>query len=153
MRGILNRIFGPSDTTSADKPSLERKLQLATAALLIQVASADFDYTEDERAEIISSLRRRFRLREDEVVDILQETNEELKQRIDIYSFTNLINEHFSREQKIQIIEMVWRVIYVDRHLSGFEDSMVHRLTRLMRLEHSDMIDAKLRIKEGLPSE
>jgi len=42
-----------------------------------------------------------------------------------------------------------WRVIYADGRLNAYEDHFVHRLAKLLRLEHEDLIEAKLKVKRG----
>jgi uncharacterized tellurite resistance protein B-like protein len=52
--------------------------------------------------------------------------------------------------QKVQLIEHIWQIIYSDKHLKGHEDYLVHKLQRLMWLDHKDLIDAKAKVKKGL---
>ena len=69
-----------------------------------------------------------------------------------LWEFTNLINENYSREKKIKVVEATWRVIYADRKLDKYEDHFVHKLARLLRLEHNEMIEAKLRVLDEMRS-
>ena len=78
--------------------------------------------------------------------ELIQATEEELKGSIDLWKFTNLINQNYSIEEKKQIIEMVWRVAYADGRLDKHEDYLVHKLAKLLRLTHKQLIDAKLKI-------
>lgn len=147
MKSFLNNIFSKPET-SAPKPEVaKRNLQVATAALLLEIAGVDDEFTDEERQVIIKVMKDHFGITSAEVEEILEATDEELNKRIDLYYFTNQINEHFDTEQKIAIIEMVWKVIYTDRHLNGHEDSLVHRFAKLLRLQHSQLIEAKLRVK------
>jgi uncharacterized tellurite resistance protein B-like protein len=120
---------------------------VATAALLLEIAGVDDEFTDEERSVIIKVLKDHFGITAAEVEEIIEATNAEIGKRIDLYYFTNQINEHFDADQKTAIIEMVWRVIYTDRHLNGHEDFLVHRFAKLLRLQHSQLIDAKLRVK------
>jgi uncharacterized tellurite resistance protein B-like protein len=149
MRKLLDNFFGDRQDKVPDKVDPKRNLQIATTALLLEIAGVDDEFTDDERNEIIVTLKNRFNITTDEVNNILDATRGELEKRIDLYFFTNQINEHFNNAEKIEIIEMVWRVIYADRHLDGHEDSLVHRLAKLLRLQHSQLIDAKLRVKRS----
>ncbi len=149
MRKFLDNFFGDRQEKIPDKVDPERNLRIATAALLLEIAGVDDEFTDEERNEIIVTLKSRFNITTDEVNDILEATCGELEKRIDLYFFTNRINEHFDKAEKIEIIEMVWRVIYADRHLDGHEDFLVHRLAKLLRLQHSQLIDAKLRVKRS----
>jgi uncharacterized tellurite resistance protein B-like protein len=148
MKKFLGNIFGDSPEEAA-KPS-NHDLAVATAALLLEIANVDDEFSDEELAEIVDTLRSYFKLTTEEGEAILEATREELEKRIDMYYFTNRINEHFEKDEKIKIIEMIWRVIYTDKHLHGHEDYLVHRFAKLLRLQHSQMIDAKLRVKAEL---
>ena len=145
MKRFLSRLL--ENQQEAGDAAQDRTVPIATAALLLQVAGADYEFTTEEQAEIAASLERFFHLTPEEVADIVQISEEELKQRIDIYFFTSQLNQVLNPSQRLQIIEMAWRVIYADRNLSGHEDQLIHRLATLLRLDHSQLIEAKLRVK------
>jgi len=67
----------------------------------------------------------------------------------DLWEFTNLINRHYSTEEKKQVLEAAWQVIFADRTLDKYEDHLVHKLAKLLRLKHSDLIEAKMKVKYG----
>ncbi len=69
------------------------------------------------------------------------------EESVDLWEFTNLINQNYSKEEKRKIVEAAWRVIFADRRLHGYEDHFVHKLAKLLQLEHSDLIEAKLKAK------
>ena len=150
MRKFLKNIIGESASRMEASANLERNLHIATAALLIEIAGVDDEFTADERMAIVANLRQYFNLSEDEVVEILEMTNAELERRIDMYYFTRQLNDNYGIEDKIRVIEMVWRVIYTDHHLNGHEDFLVHRFAKLLNLDHRRLIEAKLRVKEEL---
>ena len=70
----------------------------------------------------------------------------ELKGSIDLWQFTNLINQNYSLEEKIRIIEMVWKIAYADGKLDKHEDYFLHKLSNLLRLTQKQLIEAKLKI-------
>lgn len=153
MKEFLGNIFGRKQSAPSSKESSDHDLKVATAALLLEIARVDDEFTDEERAVIVRVLKERFGITRDEVEEILEATERELDKRIDLYYFTNRINEKFSTGLKIEIIEMIWRVIYTDNHLNGHEDYLVHRFAKLLRLQHSQLIEAKLRIKEDRPQQ
>ena len=145
MKRFLSRLLASQQDANA--AAQNRTVPIATAALLLQVARADYEFTAEEQAEIAASLERFFHLTREEVADIMQISEAELKERIDIYFFTSQLNQVLNPAQRLQVIEMAWRVVYADRSLSGHEDQLIHRLASLLRLDHSQLIDAKLRVK------
>lgn len=148
MRKFLGHVFGSKRPDSEGGPDSDHDIQVATAALLVEVAGSDDNFAPEEKDAIIQNLRSYFDLTQDEVEEIIAAGKEQLERRLDLYYFAQQINRHFDRARKIAVIEMVWRVIYSDDHLSGHEDHLAHRFARLLRLDHSELIAAKLRVKE-----
>lgn len=148
MKKFLENVFGPRKASAGDGTDTEHDIQVATAALLVEVAASDDKFAPEEKDAIIRNLRSYFELTKEEVEDIIEAGKEQLARRLDLYYFAQQINRHFDRAQKIAVIEMVWRVIYSDDHLSGHEDHLAHRFARLLRLDHSELIAAKLRVKK-----
>lgn len=150
MRKFLSNIFGDTVPEVEDKEDTQRRLQIATAALLLEIAGIDEEFTDDEQREIASGLKDYFKLADSEVEEILEMTRAEIEQRIDMYYFTRQLNDKLNRSEKEEIIEMVWRVIYTDRQLTGHEDFLVHRFAKLLNLDHRQLIEAKLRVKNEI---
>jgi uncharacterized tellurite resistance protein B-like protein len=60
------------------------------------------------------------------------------------------MNTHFKKDEKIAAMEAVWRIIQLDAHLEAHEDHFAHKLANLLRLSHTELIDAKIRAKKQL---
>jgi uncharacterized tellurite resistance protein B-like protein len=113
------------------------------------MSNIDGEFNASERESIISILKRNFDLSDEHATTLLEASNEELKGSIDIWQFTNLINQNYSIEEKIRVVEMVWDVVYADGKLGKHEDYLVHKLASLLRLTHKQLIDAKLKVKKS----
>jgi uncharacterized tellurite resistance protein B-like protein len=124
-------------------------VRVATCALFLEMAAIDGEFSDLERERIVSILKKDFHLSDDHAAELLDAANAELKQSIDLWQFTNLINENYSIEEKTRIIAMVWKIVYTDRKLDMHEDYLVHKIAKLLRLTHKQLIDAKLRILHG----
>ena len=125
------------------------RIHVATCALLIEMANIDGEFSDKEREDIIQALKRDYQLSEEEISDLIRTSEEEIKGSIDLWQFTNLINHNYSLEEKIQVIETVWRVAYSDGKLDKHEDYLLHKLANLLRLNHKQLIDAKLKVLHG----
>lgn len=150
MKQFFNDIFATPNQPSEE--TIQKQVQIATTALLIEIATIDNEFSEEEKKAITKTLTHQFNLTEAEVAEVIVATKEELAERIDTYYFTNLINDNFDRPTKLKIIEMIWDVIYADGQLDAHEDYLVHRFAKLLRLEHNEMIDAKLKAKKNRQS-
>ncbi len=123
------------------------KVAIATCALLLEMAHSDDEFSEVEENEITKIMQSEFDLSEIKVDEIIELSNEERKESLDLWQFTNLINKNFSKEEKIKVIEYIWRIVYADDKVDKYEEYLVRRLSYLLNVDHKDMIDAKLRVK------
>jgi uncharacterized tellurite resistance protein B-like protein len=125
----------------------QRRLQIATAALLIETARADFKIEDQELDKIAASLSAKFNLSSGEVDELITLAKLETRQATSYYEFTSLINKGFSFDQKIKIIELMWQVAYADDHLQKYEEALIRKISDLLYIPHSDFIAAKLKVK------
>ncbi|WP_455212636.1 tellurite resistance TerB family protein [Kaarinaea lacus] len=125
----------------------EHRLQVATAALLIEIARADFHIEDQELDQVAASLKTKFALTAQEVDGLIELATQEAKQAISYYEFTSLINQGFSFEQKLKVIELMWQVAYADDYLQKYEEALIRKISDLLYIPHSDFIAAKHRVK------
>lgn len=150
MIDLMKRLLGVQEQgkTPNDEKTRHRRALVATIALLFEMAHIDGEFSEDERQRIVSILKSDYGLRASEIEAIMKAAEKEVEESIDLWQFTSLINQYYSEDEKVRIIETVWRVIFTDGRLDKHEDYLVHNLADLLRLDHSQLIDAKLKAKE-----
>ncbi len=130
-----------------DQPiDVDHHIRVATCALFIEMASIDDEFDEVEKNRIASHFKDNFDLTDDEINQLFNLAKEELSSRVDLWGLTNLINQHYSPDQKLKVIEMIWEVIYADGELSAHEDYLVHNLYKMLNLQHNQMIEAKMKV-------
>ena len=150
---MLNKIdsfFFKYFNKKGGKVQRAHNIEAATCAVLLEIAKIDEEFTNEEQKIINNILKKKFSLTDEEVEELVKLTSEELEQSSDLWHFTDTINKNFTKEQKTQLIEHIWQIIYSDKHLKGHEDYLVHKLQRLMWLDHKDLIDAKTKVKKEL---
>jgi uncharacterized tellurite resistance protein B-like protein len=135
----------PSETEN-----LENKLQVATAALFVEIATADGDFSDDERNRIINTLQKEFSLTDQCVDDLIKLSEESVKDSISVYEFTSVLNDHFNRDEKIQLLNNLWNLVYTDGKLNKYEDRLIKIIGSTLNLDHKDIINSKLIVKQEL---
>ncbi|MBK9098629.1 MAG: TerB family tellurite resistance protein [bacterium] len=130
--------------------SPNKKYRVATAALLVEVAKADGDFSEDERKRIINLMKKDFDLDDECVGELLTLSEQKVKDSISVYEFTSVINETFSQAEKIELLKNLWRIIYEDGKLDSHEDRLIKIIGSTLNLEHKDVIGTKLFVKQEL---
>lgn len=126
-----------------------RRLQLATVALLVEVARGVHDIGAAERDALLAAIGEKFGLASDEATTLIALAEQETKQAHDYYQFTSLINRNFSQPQKQRMIELMWRVAYADARLSAHEQHVLRRIADLLHVPHGEYIAAKMRAKSA----
>jgi uncharacterized tellurite resistance protein B-like protein len=152
MIDLVKKFFGKSsqDDSSNQRIQTTHDIRIATCALLLEMSNIDGEFSELERENIISILKRDFDLSDEYAAALLEVSKEELKGSIDLWQFTNLINQNYSLEEKIWLIETVWDIVYTDGKLDKHEDYLVHKLAELLHLTHKQLIEAKLKVKKSV---
>jgi uncharacterized tellurite resistance protein B-like protein len=140
---------GKIDQARYAEASQSDKLQIAICAIFIDMAQADDEFTDIEKNLIIDTLTTRFALAAEDAVRLIDLAKRKMDDSIDIWNFTNIINENLSQDERLNILEIIWRIIFSDGKLSGHEDSLVHKLSFLLELTHEQMIAVKLKVLKG----
>lgn len=135
--------------STAQEPDSDHDIRIATCAIFLEIAGIDGEFTEEERHLIVSVLKEKHHLSDEHIAELIEVAQKELDQSLDLWHFTNLINQNYSEEERCRIVEMVWRIVYVDGRLDKHEDYLMHKLSKLLRLTHGQLIDAKLRVLNG----
>jgi len=148
---IKNFFTEKIDTSDQDSPeSSDRSVSIATCALLLEMAHADSEFSQSESDNIIAILKSEFDMTEEDATELLNLAELERKESLDLWQFTNLINQNYSREEKIKVAETLWRVIYTDGKVDQHEEYLMRKLTFLLNLEHQDMIEAKFKGRDSV---
>ncbi len=148
----IKKFFSEKIDTSDQESqvSSERSVPIAACALLLEMAHADSEFIQSERDNIIAILQSSFDMTEDDASELLNLADLERKESLDLWQFTNLINQNYSREEKIRVAETLWRVIYTDGKVDKHEEYLMRKLTFLLDLQHQDMIEAKFKARDSI---
>jgi len=135
---------------AGDEEVGEDRLHLATAALLVEMSRADGTVQEDEQAAIARALRKAFGIDDEKIAELIQLAESEIADSTCYHQFTSLINNNFSKQQKAQVVEMLWEVAYADAEMEKYEEHLLRRLSDLLYVPHAEFIQSKLRVKARL---
>ncbi|MEE8057780.1 MAG: TerB family tellurite resistance protein [Pseudomonadales bacterium] len=133
-----------------DNPATQQcQLQLASAALLIELSKADFKRDPEEQQAIETALRKSFDLNDQQLSVLIDLAEEENSEATSVYQFTHLIKDNYSPEQRFELVKILWQVAIADGEISKYEDHLIRKIADLIYLPHSAFIKAKLEVMEG----
>ena len=156
MLEYLRKIFADNQTSinqnqiNSTSGKKKKKIEIAACALFIEIAKADGEFTDEERKFIISEMKSTFNLNDDYVNDLILLAEQRVKESVSLYEFTGVINTTFTFEEKIELIESLWKLIYKDEKLNQYEDHLIKRIAATINIEHKQIINAKLWVKEQM---
>lgn len=121
-------------------------ISVAACALLLEIAHADDEFGPEERDRIARHAREDLGVPPDDVREVLRLAEEARRESVDLYQFTKLITEGFSREQRLRLIEAIWGVVYSDGVLSAVEGQLARRIAELLGFQHPEVQAARERV-------
>ena len=123
--------------------TIDPKLQ-AIAAILIEAALIDQDFGKKERDIIVKILKTHFGLLEDyNINELIEETVSNLEGSGDLITYTRTIKENWDLKDRIEIIEMMWKVCLIDNKIEPYEDMLIRRVSGLIYVSDKDRKKAK----------
>lgn len=124
-------------------------LELATAALFCEIVRADQHFDDRERQALREMLMTRFSLTDAAVDELMQLAEDEADQAVDHFQFVRLVNDHYGYDDKVTLVELMWRLAYADDELDAHEEHRIRKLADLLFVRHSDFIRTKLRVQKA----
>ena len=121
----------------------ESQIQSAAALLLIEVAKADHSIEQDELQRIQEVLSEQWSLPSAELDQLINDATETAKWNASLHEYVELVNAHFSQEQKYQLVLGLWRVACADQVIHHHEEHLVRRVADLLHVSHKDFIRSK----------
>ncbi|PYQ33989.1 MAG: hypothetical protein DMF54_14725 [Acidobacteria bacterium] len=119
---------------------------IAACALLLEIAHADEDFTPDEKERISRHAREDLGVAPEDVREVLRLAEEARQESVDLYQFTKLVTESFSREQRLRLIEAIWGVVYSDGVLTAVEGQLARRIAELLGFQHPEVQAVRERV-------
>ncbi|UCH20893.1 MAG: TerB family tellurite resistance protein [Deltaproteobacteria bacterium] len=148
MLDIVKRFFSKTtaDATQDANRNTEHDVRIAACALFLEMARIDETFTETEMDTILSIMKEKYGLPQEHADALIAEADKELAESVDLWQFAKRINDNYSTDEKIEVIETLWRMVYIDGKMDEHEHYLMNKLKNLLRLSHNQLIDAKLKV-------
>ena len=150
MLDAIKSFFGATmEPASPEEEVGEPDVRLAACALLIEIAHADDEFTEDESQHLVSAIRRQYGLDDGEAEQLLELAERARVDAVDLWQFTKLIKQSYSLGQKMVLVEVMWGLVYSDGELSSHEESLMRRVCHLLDLAPAYLSHVRKRVESG----
>lgn len=148
MLDTLKHFFKPK-AQEGDHPKgtqNDHDLRVAICALLLEMGRIDETFAPEELTVLLEILKNKYGLSSEQADQLIEAAEAELKASVDYWQFASLINTNYTIDEKIELIETLWRIVFIDGKMDKYENYLIHKLSNLLRLSHDQLIAAKLKI-------
>ncbi|MFL5579383.1 MAG: TerB family tellurite resistance protein [Gemmatimonadaceae bacterium] len=146
----LFRAGAPDAAARSDRTSGSADpLHLAACALLLEVAYADGEFSDSERAHLESVLARHFGLPEDAGRELIALAEEERRKSIDHFRHTSILQRGYDTGQKMVLAEVMWGLVLADGQIAEHEHYLTRKIANLLDLEPGYLSAAKRKAEGG----
>ncbi len=135
-----------NDEISAEEQ--QKQLNIAVAALLVEAVLIDNQTESSELERLKNILKTTYQIEQAEIEELISISEQELESSTDYYQFTQLINQHFERTEKLTILKQLWQIAVADGNVDVHEEHYIRKIADLLFIPHSDYIKIKLSITE-----
>ena len=147
MLRSLKRMLGAPAGETVLPPQERQHLQLAVAVLLHEARRADSEEGGEESEAGVAALRALFGLGREEAARLLAQGRERAQQLSSFYAPVSVIKRDYSMEERIQLIEHLWRVAFADGRLNLYEDHYVRKIAHLLYVPNTQSMLARNRAR------
>ena len=139
--------LGEGDQRASDGAE---EVRLAVAALLMEAAHVDGDLDTGERNAVRRILQQHFALGDEAAAALARAGEHQAERQTQLFGITRFIRERFSPARRIEVIEMLWEVVYADGALDPLEDTLLRRVGGLVDVGDHERGEARRRVVRRL---
>lgn len=134
LRTFLDGLTGPATRIEHADP------RVAVIALCFQVMEADGRIHASERRKMRSVIKQHYKLDDASLAALIEAGKTAESEAIDYYQFTAELKRHLSEEQRIELVGMLWDIVYADGKRSEMEDHVIWRIADLLAVSGRDRV-------------
>jgi len=148
MLNVLKNLFDSAQADARPAAGFERRqLHVAVAVLLHEARRADYVEGEDENAPAEQALAELFGLERGQAAALLEEARVKARKLNSFYAPLSVVKREFGLEDRIRLIEHLWRVAYADGQLNYYEDHYVRKIAHLLYVPNTQSMLARNRAR------
>tara|TARA_Y100001970_G_scaffold236758_1_gene296738 strand:- start:694 stop:1155 length:462 start_codon:yes stop_codon:yes gene_type:complete len=152
MINTIRKFFKSNENSKSDNLESNQD-ELAYTSLLIEVIKSDDHFDQREHEELLNILGAKLGLEEKALGELSEHAQKKSDESTSLYEFTREINDKYQYDEKVQLIEDLWRIAYSDERIDKYEDYVIRKVADLIYVTHSDFIKSKLKVKTSISPE
>ena len=146
LQDLFSRMFNffKKKDVKKDPP---KNLKLISLCLVYEVANADNDIDIREKKLFLEKITESIDLKvinEKEIFDVIKQESE---QRVSFYEIIQDLNSNFDKDEKIDVLKMMWEIAYADNYLDVDEEKIIKRAAEMLGIKPSIVLQTKNQFK------
>ena len=121
-------------------------LQIAISTLMIQTAVYDGVFDEQEKSKILELIKNYFNFNENQKIQLFAVAMKANDESNDMQRFTRTLNDALSEEEKLIIIEMLWKIIISDGRIDDYENALIRKISGLLYIDDRKVGEIKKKL-------
>ena len=127
-----------------------KSIDVAICSLLIHTAKTDEKFDKQEK-KLIEGYLLTLGKKKEYISQLFQYCEIKEKNSVEILEMTKVIKK-LDYQDRLEIVEMMLKIIYSDQHLCNYEDRLIRKVSGLIYIESKDLGAIKLKVKSDLHS-
>ncbi len=148
MKKLIDQLLERFTKIEDDQVIPANDLHLATAALLVEVAVSDSNFDNSERIQLKKLLHSECGISEIDIDTLISDAETATSEASSLFEFTHIINKHCEYQQKLSLVNNLWKVAYADGELDKYEEHIIRKIADLIHVSHRDFILEKIAVRE-----
>ncbi|MEM9223884.1 MAG: TerB family tellurite resistance protein [Pseudomonadota bacterium] len=121
--------------------------KLSVAAILVHIIAVDGVVTDDEKRTLREVLSTHYGLDATATEKLVEEAARREDDAVDLYSFTSVLKRELDEAGRLEVVELMWEMVYADGEVSEFEDNVVWRVAELIGVSTRERMTIRHRIE------
>jgi uncharacterized tellurite resistance protein B-like protein len=138
---MFNFFKKQNQNVAKNEPSFE--IELTAAVLAYEIARSDGDIDKDELYVLMEEIEKIAVKVGKEGLEILKIVESYSKDSVSFYEFIEDINKNYSKEEKLSLLEYLWKTAYADGRLDVDEERIVRRVADLIMIKDIEVLKLK----------
>lgn len=130
--------------------SHSQDIHVAAAVLLVDAACMDGEFNDAERETVTTILQRHFGLTSEAATNLVTMAEAKQDKASDLNRYTLTVKSEFSEAQRVELVELLWEVVYADGELHAYEANLLRRIAGLLYVSDRERGEARKRVLSRL---